>query len=382
MAIARKWRSLEYWRQIPLYRLTSLLLAFFCLFGMIGCLIAVIELGRKPLIAVVVWTVFTGLMAVAYLLTLFRWPRWLPAAVVAHYLGSVVLRSLVRHLGGVDSLLPSEGTVRFAGMLSLVLSFAAGLFFLRFFTREGRLAVRMETELALAQAIQKTLVPLIDFRSPALEIYGITEPSEKVGGDLVDTVQLSDGSVLAYVADIAGHGLPAGILMGMVKTAARTLLADPLSPTCLLERLNLVLPQIKSPEAYATAAVFRIHCSGGGFAAEYALAGHPPLFHFSPNNPDVKLLADPQFPVGLLPSAEYRDQRFQFTRGDIVLVVTDGILEALDKFGNEFGAERIQQLLLQNSSRPLSELAAEIFKSVRKDFIQTDDQSLLLARAV
>jgi serine phosphatase RsbU (regulator of sigma subunit) len=63
-----------------------------------------------------------------------------------------------------------------------------------------------------------------------VEIYGISIPSSEVGGDLVDVVPLSDGSVFAYIADPSGHGLPASILMGMIKTAVRTQLRRPAFP--------------------------------------------------------------------------------------------------------------------------------------------------------
>jgi sigma-B regulation protein RsbU (phosphoserine phosphatase) len=88
---------------------------------------------------------------------------------------------------------------------------------MRFIQNEGTVAIRMQTELAIAQGIQKTLVPTINWCSERLEIYGASIPSAEVGGDLVDVVPLSDGSVFAYVADVCGHGLPAGILMGMIK---------------------------------------------------------------------------------------------------------------------------------------------------------------------
>jgi serine phosphatase RsbU (regulator of sigma subunit) len=84
----------------------------------------------------------------------------------------------------------------------------------------------MQNELKLAHGIQKTLVPPVKLRSAGFDVYGISCPSDKVGGDLVDALYLSNGDAIAYLADIAGHGLQAGILMGMLKSAARTALLD------------------------------------------------------------------------------------------------------------------------------------------------------------
>jgi serine phosphatase RsbU (regulator of sigma subunit) len=105
--------------------------------------------------------------------------------------------------------------------------------------------------LALAHRIQKTLVLPVTLRSVPFDVYGIECPSDKVGGDLVDALHLSDRDAIAYLVDIAGHGLQAGILTGMLKTAARTALLE--AGACephqtlpaLLDRLNTVLPQVK-----------------------------------------------------------------------------------------------------------------------------------------
>ncbi len=76
----------------------------------------------------------------------------------------------------------------------------------------------METELSLAHAIQSTLVPTISFENKSFEAYGRSIPSSEMGGDIIDVVE-SERCLLAYVADVSGHGLPAGQLMGMLKTA-------------------------------------------------------------------------------------------------------------------------------------------------------------------
>ncbi len=249
--------SYEYFRDVPLRRLTFLLLAIFCLFGMVGFLIDVSELGRKSLVEVLVWTLFSGGMAVFYLLTLIRSPRWflLPASV--HILGSWLIRSLLLPQGRDYVATPvDENGVKMAAMASLTLSTLAGVFFLQFIRSEGIRSVRLQTELSLAHGIQKTLVPVIEKKLADCEIYGVSVPSENVGGDLVDAVELQNGQIIAYVADIAGHGLPAGILMAMLKTAARTQFFDSPRLPALFERLNEVLPTVKQPEMYATCAAY------------------------------------------------------------------------------------------------------------------------------
>ena len=107
---------------------------------------------------------------------------------------------------------------------------------------EGLATIRMQTVLALAHGIQATLVPTLSLQVDRFEVYGKSIPSTEMGGDLIDAVE-SDGTLLAYVADISGHGLAAGQLMGMLKTAIRVCLQFRQQPTAVLESADRVLPR-------------------------------------------------------------------------------------------------------------------------------------------
>jgi serine phosphatase RsbU (regulator of sigma subunit) len=250
-----------------------------------------------------------------------------------------------------------------------------------FIQGEGRQSVRIQTELSLAHGIQGTLVPEIDERRSGIEIYGATVSSDKVGGDLVDVVPLRDGTVVAYLADIAGHWLPAGILMGMVKTAVRTQLAHSSSPTALFESLNEVLPGVKEPQMYATCTALRIANLERSETAvvEYAIAGQPAILHVSASK-HVTALSDEQFPLGLLPNVAYTSKQLEMRPGDVLVVATDGLLEAEDAKGEAFGLERLSSVLLENLTAPLDQIAERIRSISRSAYRQLDDQTLLLIR--
>jgi len=235
-------RSRSYWRDVPLNRLKFLFVAIFCLVGMVACLLDIMVLGQKPFVDVFGWTVFTGLMAVVYLVCALRALRLLLLAPAVHVLLSWPVGWLLHQLTSGSAGPQVEVGVRFAAVACLLLSFLACLFFLFFFYKEGRLSIRLQTELALAHGIQRTLVPALEVKSPSWELYGVSLPSEKVGGDLVDVIPDGERSALAYVADISGHGLPAGILMGTLKTAARTCIAEGPALPALLGRINQVRP--------------------------------------------------------------------------------------------------------------------------------------------
>ena len=376
--------SFAYWNAVPLHRLRWLLLAIFCLFGMLACLIDLIGVGQKPLFIVLVWTLFTGSMAVAFFLFLARAPRYFWILIILQVAGSRLIGWLNHfYAGGLPHPTIEQG-VRTAAIACLLLSVAAFVFFIQFIQSEGRRAVRFETELSLAQGIQQTLVPTIESRTAGFEVHGVSLPSDRVGGDLVDAVTLQDSSVFAYVADVSGHGLAAGILMGMVKTAVRTQLCGLASPQAVLERLNAVLPSVKEPHTYATCAALRVSSRnhGGPCVIEYAIAGQPAILHACARSGAVSRLGDQQLPLGLLQGPPYVGHQVEALPGDVLLVVTDGVVEAADENDNEFSLDRLESLLLHNLTQPLATIAQTILSSVGAHGEQTDDQTLLLIRVV
>jgi serine phosphatase RsbU (regulator of sigma subunit) len=241
----------------------------------------------------------------------------------------------------------------------------------------------MQNELRLAHRIQATLVPPVALRCTRFDVYGISCPSDKVGGDLVDALYLSNGDAIAYLADIAGHGLQAGILMGMLKTAARTALLDESTHEphrtipALLDRLNTVLPHVKEPHMYATFTGFRLGVDGSVF---YALAASPPILHWHAKERVLSHTNEPQLPLGLLPVPKFDGEILPTASGDLVVVATDGILEVCNKRGEEFGVERVKEVILANVSDSLPELAGKILASVGQFGVQLDDQTILIVR--
>jgi sigma-B regulation protein RsbU (phosphoserine phosphatase) len=228
----------------------------------------------------------------------------------------------------------------------------------------------------LAAAMQNTLVPLITYDGARLEAHGQSVPKDHVGGDLVDFV--ADGrDVIAYVADVSGHGLHAGVLMGMIKTAMRygLLLRQPLAK--LLEDLNVVLQAVKEPNMFATLAALRFDASNH---VEYISAGHVPLLHYRQRYGDVVLYSMPQFPLGLFPRAGYTGRRIPYESGDLFAIVTDGVVELGEDQDAETGLERLATILSELPGRPLSDIAAAIYTTIQRP-IQEDDQTVLLLRA-
>jgi len=378
-------KRLQYYRDVPFRRLWSLYAAVFCLFALTGILGDLLNLGRTPYAIVLLNALCSGFVSIMYLhvgtrlnprfflhATLLQIPLWLLFALTAGWMKS--------HLG-LQPVATAKG-VPMAGGVMLVLVVVSYSLFIRFLRGEGQEAFRLRNELELAHGIQKTLVPRVSMRTDHYELYGRSDPSEKVGGDLVDAVTLEDGSTVAYIADIAGHGLQAGILMGMVKTATRTALLEGNSRQPeellggLLDRLNRVLPGVKEQQMYATFAGFSLREDG---EVVYALAAHPPFLHYRcPER--VQLISTEQFPLGLLPVAEFPAARTKMSPGELLIVVTDGVLEVCNEAEDEFGVDRLRAVVTEHADTALPELTEAILREVRKFGRQVDDQTLLLVR--
>jgi hypothetical protein len=378
---SKRWQHLA---NVPVRRLAPLLIAVFLLFSTIGFFYDLIDGGVIPYAVVLTNAVFSGIQAVAWLLAFARLP-------IIYIYGMGVIQLLlifatpgywVRiafHLSPV-----SEVTgIHFSAYGTLIATVTSYAFFVVYIRTAGREAERLKAELDLAHSIQKTLVPVISMSTQAFEIYGISQPSDKVGGDLVDAVEIVGGDTIVYLADIAGHGLQAGILMGMLKTAARTALLDGAGYeqgailSMLMERLNKVLPGVKEAHMYATFTALRLNLNGQAF---YGMAASPPLLVWSATRKSILRIEREQFPLALLPVSGFPAYPFAMGLGDLALIATDGIIEVCSQGGVEFGIDALEALLSEEAALPLHVLAAAIFKTVRAYGRQVDDQTLLLVR--
>jgi serine phosphatase RsbU (regulator of sigma subunit) len=264
------------------------------------------------------------------------------------------------------------------GGLSVAAAMAGYIIFFLFMGTQGVRHVRVRTELELAEKVQQTLAPPLATSRAGYEIHGKSVPSSQMGGDLLDAVY--DGEAIAcYVSDVAGHGIQAGVFMGMVKSAARTALLRPGSLEALLADLNRVLFEVKAGSAtYVTFACVR--CGDAG-KVEYSLAGNGPILHYHASSKTTSQLAMEQFPLGLFARATFQSYVIKVEPGDILALLTDGLPEVENANGEQFGLERIGELVARNASGPLADLTEKLFAAVRRYGSRTDDETLVLVRA-
>jgi len=267
---------------------------------------------------------------------------------------------------GIDAILSSSAAV--LGYVTLM----------AFMGTQGVTLIRARTELELAEQLQQTLAPPLAVSNAGYEIHGKSVPSSQMGGDLLDAVD-DHGAMACYVADVAGHGIQAGVFMGMVKSSARTALLRRGPLDGFLADLNRVLFEIKAGSAtYATFACLR--CGEGG-KVEYSLAGNEPILHDCARSKTISQLAMEQFPLGLFANATFKSGLVELEPGDLLAILTDGLPEVADTKDEQFGLERIEKILTQNASGSLAELTEALFAAVRAHVPQADDETVVLVRA-
>ena len=247
-----------------------------------------------------------------------------------------------------------------------------------FFNHEGARFFKTQTEVRLAGEIHRTLVPPRHQTIGNVELFGRSIPSSEVGGDLFDFVE-GDGAWHAYVADVSGHGLAAGILMSMIKSAASMQLNKLKKPADLLADLNDVMQPFTSPANYLT---FAYVGGNGTDRMSFALAGHLPILHYEAQAKVVVERSDSNVPIGLFKNQTFQSSHLTLQPGDLLAIITDGFTEVFDKKDREIGMAEFKSMLLACAEKPLPEIYRELRANTMAFGKQTDDQTMLLIRRV
>ncbi|HEV8631341.1 MAG TPA: SpoIIE family protein phosphatase [Thermoanaerobaculia bacterium] len=239
---------------------------------------------------------------------------------------------------------------------------------------------RLEREMELAAQIQQGILPRALPDIAGYELLGWTRPARHVGGDYWDVVPLPDGRYALLVADVSGKGVSAALLVSTLHSALRLLLARGESVEGLLQAVNQHLIDFSAANKFATLLLATLDVSSGEVA--YVNAGH---------NPGVLLRRDGAIeplpacavPLGLLPGPVYRESLTALAAGDLLCLYSDGVTEASARSGEEYGLERLEALLRQQQTAPLSELRGALDEELLS-FVagqpQGDDQTVVLLR--
>lgn len=241
--------------------------------------------------------------------------------------------------------------------------------------------VRYEEELNLARQIQRASLlsefPLL----PRCEVHALTIPSKHVGGDLYDVVQAGDGSWFVAIADVSGKGVPAALLSAMLQASLRTQAASVSSPAEILRNINHLMFRSTAIQQFATFFLARV--DGQRLELAFSNAGHNWPVLQRPGG-ERRLLERGGLLLGIQDDVEFDEEQIGLVPGDLVVLYTDGITEAADATGFQFGEERLYEAVSALPRALSARDAAERLLGTLHDFLDgtepQDDLTLVVLK--
>ena len=215
---------------------------------------------------------------------------------------------------------------------------------------------RMEEELAVGAKIQRSLLPARRPRLDGYDIRGATRSCFEVGGDYYDFIPLADDKLAVIIADVAGKGVGAALLMAALQASLRALLLTGPEPATLISQLNQVLLENTPDNRFAT--VFYGEIDAARHQLEYVSGGHNPAVLSAGGEISELMPTGPI--VGLMSAAKYASRRISLEPGSTLLLYTDGVTELMAPTREEFGVERLLEVVREHVASTPKELMLEI----------------------
>ena len=206
----------------------------------------------------------------------------------------------------------------------------------------------VDFELRTVADIQRALLPTGVPKVPGLDVAAHLQPAQRAGGDYYDFFELPGGKLGVLIADASGHGAPAAVLMAMTHSITHSRAEPPIRPGELLTHLNAHLARrYTRPTGTFVTAFYAVFDPVGG-TITYASAGHtPPRMRRSPDGPLCILNRAQKLPLGIKPEEVYPEQSIALQPGDRIVLLTDGVIEAVNREGDMFGNGRIDEALAE-----------------------------------
>ena len=241
--------------------------------------------------------------------------------------------------------------------------------------------VSLRQELDLAGRIQKSLLPAEFPSLGGYEIHALVEPAGEVSGDFYDVMRLDGGRVGLVVADVSDKGVPAALLMMASRTLLRGAAIGLGDPAQVLSEVNSLMCRDNSQSMFVT--VFFCVLDPADGTAVYANAGHPSPLIVRADGSVAPLESAGNVVLGLLPGADYELFTLSLEPGDLLFMYTDGVTEAVGGSDEDFGEERLIEILSGEAMMSASGCSARVMEAVR-DFAggraQSDDITCVVAR--
>ncbi len=243
---------------------------------------------------------------------------------------------------------------------------------------------KIESELRIARDIQMGLVPKLFPPFPEhkeFDIYAVLEPAREVGGDFYDFYFVNDRHLCVVVGDVSGKGVPASLFMAVTKTLIKSDVRGSIDPAEIVTRVNQDLVQDNPNMMFVTLFLGILDVTTGRFA--YCNGGHNPPFLLRKGSDPSPLPMMKGMALGVADGFVYVSKEIDFKTGDVLVVYTDGVTEAMNKRSELYGETRLGAVLNEVTDTTAKEITRKILKDLRNYAAgapQSDDITLLILR--
>ncbi|MBN2039837.1 MAG: SpoIIE family protein phosphatase [Spirochaetes bacterium] len=240
----------------------------------------------------------------------------------------------------------------------------------------------MEEQLELAKEIQEGLNPMGFYEKDGVQIKGFTRAAKGVGGDYFDYIDIDKNRVGALISDVSGKGVPASLVMVMIRTVFVSYISrKDVQCASVVRAINDSLSADFAIDKFAT--LFFMIYNRATEEIAFSNAGHGPLFCYRSSLDACSITKLDGMPIGIMEDVEYKQAKVKLSKGDIIALYTDGITEMRNKDKEEYGLQRLQQLLMKNSNMKADELIDLIVNDVdsfRGEVPPHDDMTVLILK--
>jgi PAS domain S-box-containing protein len=239
-----------------------------------------------------------------------------------------------------------------------------------------------EIEMEFAAKVQRELFPAAPPSLPGYDLAGAAFPAQATSGDYFDFIRISDDALAIVVADVTGHGIGPALVMAEVRAYLRSLFDATDDLVSIMSTINRFLVADLDDNLFVTMILAKLEPASG--KCTYVNSGHPCGYIVDRSGEVAAELKSICLPLGLFPELpQCADHEFALNEGDVAVLVTDGILESESPHGEEFGAERLLEVLREHRLDPSREIVERVYSAVREfahEQEQMDDITIVICK--
>ena len=248
-----------------------------------------------------------------------------------------------------------------------------------------RKEIAQEESIRLAAEVQQSILPNEEIKHPYITSAGYCQPTNDIGGDYYDYLHLPDEKIAIFIGDVMGHGFHSALVAAMTKSCIQTQIRFDASVPEVMKAVKRVTEEAAQTFIYMTCCYVVIHQDN---KFEFINAGHPSILLFRADSDEIIELDSQYTPVGIplpldLIQSDYRSLTETWNTGDLLVMYSDGITEAINEDTELYGLDRFKQLVLQNKNLTPAEIKQRILSdlnSFQNGNIPYDDITLVVAK--